>query len=240
MNKKKIIIISIAALLLIAIVFGALYYLLSVLPKEREREENAAIIKAYYDNKLSSYEEENESVGDYEIEVAFLGDSLTDGYNLENYYPRFTTSNRGIGGDTTHGLLSRMECSAYELKPKAIVMLIGANNLDTMFNDYEEILLGIKENLPDTKVVLLSLTPTGGDFADRNKTAAYNNVKIEKLAKKYEFTYVDIFTPLLNTITDEIHEIYTTDGLHFSSEGYEVITEVLTPVLEVLLEKKIF
>ena len=51
-----------------------------------------------------------------------------------------------------------MQVSVYDLKPKVVVMLIGANNFDTMFDNYESLLQGLQENLPDTKVVLLSLT----------------------------------------------------------------------------------
>ena len=71
-----------------------------------------------------------------EIDVAFLGDSLTDGYDLEKYYPEFKTANRGIAGETTGGLESRLQVSVYDLKPKVCVMLIGANNMDTMFKLY--------------------------------------------------------------------------------------------------------
>ena len=167
--------------------------------------------------------------------MAFLGDSLTDGYDLNKYYPQFITANRGIGGETTIGLEGRMALSAYELKPKVVVMLIGGNNLDTMFENYESLLKGLQENLPDTKVVLLSLTAMGRDWASKNYLAAYNNVKIKALAEQYGFYYIDIFTPLLDRATDEILAEYTTDGAHLTHEGYLVLTQAITPVLQQLL-----
>ena len=128
-----------------------------------------------------------------------------------------------------------MQVSVYDLKPKVAVMLIGGNNLDTMFSNYENILIGLKTNLPNTKVVLVSLTAMGRDWAYKNKLACYNNVGIKKLANKYGFTYVDIYTPLFNVETGELYAEYTNDGVHFTAPGYQVVTQTLTPVLTQLL-----
>ena len=70
-----------------------------------------------------------------------------------------------------------------------------------------------------------------------NELAAYNNVKIKKLADQYGFTYVDLYSPLMNVETGEIYPEYTTDGGHLTAKGYEVLTSQITPVLEELLAK---
>lgn len=67
------------------------------------------------------------------MDVAFIGYSLTDRYDLEEYYPQYVTANRGINGDTTFDIEKRLQISLYNLKPKVAVMLIGVNNPDTMF-----------------------------------------------------------------------------------------------------------
>ena len=168
--------------------------------------------------------------------MAFIGDSLTDGYDLATYYPQFITANRGIGGDTTFDLEKRLQVSVYDLKPQVVVMLIGANNMDTMFENYESILQGLQENLPDTPVVLLSLTAMGGEhWGPKNQLAAYNNVTIRILAEQYGCTFVDLYTPLFDATTGEVREGYTVDGGHFTPQGYEVLTAQITPVLTALL-----
>ena len=195
-----------------------------------------AKVQAYRDAKVEQYRKENEAFDDYEVDVAFLGDSLTDGYDLQKYYPQYVTANRGIGGDTTFDLEGRLEVSVYDLKPKVAVMLIGANNPDSMFENYEDILKGLKENLPDTKIVLLSMTAMGGEhWGSKNQLAAYNNVTIRLLAQKYGFTYVDLYTPLYDVSIREVYEGYTSDGGHLTHEGYTVVTAQITPVLETLL-----
>ena len=186
----------------------------------------------YRESKYAIYKAENDKYGDYEVDVVFLGDSLTDGYDVAKYYPNYVTSNRGISGDTTVGLENRLELSLYDLKPKVAVMLIGANNMDTMFDNYESILRGFRENVPNTKIVLLSLTSMSGEWGKKNQLAAYSNVKIKMLAEKYSYEYVDLYSALLNLETGEIFSEYTTDGGHLTSEGYETLTKEITPAIE--------
>ncbi|MBE6636127.1 MAG: hypothetical protein E7617_08060 [Ruminococcaceae bacterium] len=238
MTRKKnvIIMISIASFILLTTVIT--YIFAVVLPKKREEEQLLEAFREYYDAKLVAYESENANYDDYEVDVAFLGDSLTDGYDLGKYYPQYLTLNRGIGGDTTFGLEDRLKVSVYDLKPKVAVILIGANNFDTMFENYENILIGMKENLPQTKVVLLSLTSMSGEWGKNNQKAAYNNVKIKLFAEKYGYEFVDLYSVLFDLETGGIHAEYTTDGGHLTPMGYEVFTKALTPTLEKLLEEE--
>ena len=196
-----------------------------------ENEDFAAQVAAYRAEKMAAYEAENEKYADYEVDVAFLGDSLTDGYDVKNYYPDYLVSNRGIAGETTVGLEERMQVSLYDLKPKVAVMLIGANNMDTMMDNYEDILRGFEENVPNTKIVILSLTSMSGEWGKKNQLAAYNNVQIKMLAQQYDYEYVDLYSALLNLDTGEIYPEYTTDGGHLTAEGYEVLTAAITPAV---------
>ncbi len=236
MKKKRIIIVICSAL---AIIFTAVivYYLAVQLPAIREREEQERAYKEFYAQTLDGYDNENKTFQDFEVDVAFLGDSLTAGYDVENYYSEYVVANRGIGGETTYGLKSRLDVSVLQLKPKVCVMLIGGNNIDTMFDDYEDILVYFKENLSETKIVLVSLSPTSGSYAERNKTLAYNNVKIRLLAEKYGYEFVDIYTPLFDLDSGEMKAEYTPDGAHFTREGYEVVTNAIKPIVDKLLSQ---
>ncbi len=235
MAKRTKALIAAGLAVAMALAAFAVYFFGFRLPEQRREAELLRTVREYYESKLTLYGEQNETFADYEVDVAFLGDSLTDGYDLEKYYPDYVTANRGIGGDTTHGLEERLQISVYDLNPKVAVMLIGGNNLGTMFENYEDILIGFSENLPETKIVLVSLTAMGGSLAEKNQLAAYNNVKIKKLAAKYGFAFVDLYTPLLNEESGEIYAEYTSDGAHLTPLGYEVFTDTLMPTLEALL-----
>ena len=216
---KKRYLIPICAVVLVLLALAIVYFAI-VLPQKREEEELKAAVRAYYDAKLEQYERENAEYDDYEVDVAFIGDSLTDAYDLATYYPQYVTANRGIGGDTTFGVEERLQVSLFDLKPKVVVMLIGANNMDSMFENYESILQSFKQNLSESKIVLLSLTAMGGEhWGRKNQLAAYNNVSIKLLAQKYGYTYVDLYSALYDVSIGEVYEGYTIDGGHFTPKG---------------------
>ncbi len=201
--------------------------------KEAENNEWLQQVAEYRAAKIAMYEEENSRYEDFEVDVAFLGDSLTDGYNVQEYYPQYLVVNRGIGGDTTVDLEGRLQVSLYDLQPKVAVMLIGANNMDTMFDNYENILKGFQQYAPNTEVILLSLTSMSGEWwGAKNQLAAYNNVTIKLLAEKYGYEYVDLYSALFHLETGGIYSEYTTDGGHLTAKGYEVLTEQITPAIE--------
>ncbi len=234
--KKKLVLL-IAFLLALALVAGVVYYFVVKLPESQEREAREKEYKAFYAQMLEEYARENERYDDFAVDVAFLGDSITAGYDVKSYYPEYLVANRGIGGETTYGLKDRLDVSVLDLKPKVCVMLIGGNNIDTMFEDFEDILISFQEKIPETKIVLVSLSPTSDPIAERNKTLAYNNVKIKLLADKYGYEFVDIYTPLFDLETGKMKAEYTPDGAHHTPEGYRVITEAIKPVVDELLKK---
>ena len=77
----------------------------------------------------------------------------------------------------------------------------------------------------------------GEHWGRKNELAAYNNVKIKLYAEKYGFTFIDLFSALYDVEIGEVYEGYTVDGGHFTHEGYVVVTDQITPVLEELLGK---
>ena len=200
--------------------------------KKDETDDFAKFLAEYRAGKIAAYSEENAQYSAFDVDAVFLGDSLTDGYDLKRFYPNYTVLNRGIGGDTTVGLEDRLQVSVYDVQPKVAVMLIGANNMREMFENYEDILVGLRNNLPNTKIILLSLTSMSGEWGKNNHLAAYNNVKIKMLAEKYSYEFVDLYAALMNLETGEIYPEYTTDGGHLTDLGYEVMTAEITPALE--------
>ena len=199
-SRRLSIIISAVSIVILA-ASCALYfgYFKPKADREERHRQNLALLQQYYDEKVAGFVEENKTIG--KVDIAFIGDSITDGWNLPDYFPDYKTANRGIGGDTTFGVERRLQTSLYDVNPRVVVMLIGGNNLDTMMENYEDILISIKENLPEARVVLCSLTAMGGEWARNNPKAVANNVEIKRLADEYGFSYVDFYTPLYDEST---------------------------------------
>ena len=85
--KKKIGII-VAALLALALIVWLIIFLAVIRPNQIKQQEHEAAVARYREEKTRLYLQENEKYADYQVDVAFLGDSLTDGYDLQRHYPQ--------------------------------------------------------------------------------------------------------------------------------------------------------
>lgn len=184
-----------------------------------------------YQEKCDKFASQN--VKDFNCDIDFVGDSITEGYDVKNYYKEYKVANRGISGDTTDMLLTRMEVSAFNLEPKIISLLIGTNNLDTCMNNYDAILQGFHEHLPHTKVVVVGILPRRGE--DLCKKIEDNNAEIAKLTEKYTYTYVNL-NALFISEDYKVNESLFKDGLHPNKKGYQILTDELKPIFAHLLK----
>jgi acyl-CoA thioesterase I len=98
--------------------------------------------------------------------VVFMGDSITDGWHLADYFPGKPYVDRGISGQVTAQMLDRMYQDVIDLKPAAVIILAGTN--DIAQNNGPETATMIEENLMamtelaqkhGIKVILCSITP---------------------------------------------------------------------------------
>src|ERR1041385_8435061 len=82
--------------------------------------------------ELGRYRQANLALGlpaPGESRIVFMGDSLTDGWRLEEYFRDKPYINRGIGGQTTPQMLIRFRPDVIELQPRAVIILAGTNDI---------------------------------------------------------------------------------------------------------------
>ncbi|MBX3413803.1 MAG: GDSL family lipase [Pirellulales bacterium] len=172
------------------------------------------------------------------IDLVFLGDSITQGWNnnavWQKYFAPRNAANMGIGGDRTQHVLWRLDHGNIDgIQPKLAVVMIGTNNSNRTDNTAEEIADGIKaivaklrEKLPETKVLLLAIFPRGEKpNPQREKNAQASQLASEVADDKMVF-YLDIGPKFLTedgTLTKEIMPDY----LHLSPQGYEIWAEAI-------------
>lgn len=173
----------------------------------------------------------------------FLGDSITDFYDLDKYYPDLPVVNSGISGNTTDDILNNMKKRAYQYNPSKVFLLIGTNDLtrdksnDEIVEGVEKIIEGIKENRPKAEIYLESIYPVNYSLSPKMVNVRKNddikeiNKKIKKYCKDNKITYIDMYD-LLKDDDDNFDSIYTNDGLHPNDEGYEVITKEIKKYID--------
>jgi lysophospholipase L1-like esterase len=162
-------------------------------------------------------------------EVVFLGDSITEGGMWHEWFPGLPIVNRGIGGDTTDGVLRRLHSAIQH--PSKVFLLIGTNDFafrrpeaDTLANA-RQIVQRIREAAPDAELVIQSVMPRKRKYRDRIERL---NAEYRALAQEFGATYLDLW-PMLSDAAGELRAEFTLDGLHLNGAGYRVWVEALSP-----------
>lgn len=237
-TKKDIIYLSIIALLVISTV------VLSVLLVVANYKQQSFEHGEYYHNKVTSFGVQNANLS--EGQIVFIGDSITDLYPLDSYYSDLNRAcyNRGIGGDTTQGVIDRLKVSIFDVNPSTIVLMIGTNDIDggvpneTIIENYKIILSEINKNQPMVELYFVSVIPQNKDLESytqlnvdkNNNTILTINEEIKKLCDEFGCTYIDLHSNLIDE-NGYLRKELSDDGIHLNANGFEIWTNLLKPYL---------
>ncbi len=238
LTKKDAVYLSVIAVLIIAILVVGLVLGIEPPPKEED------FFKKYYDDKCSAFAMQNTNLS--KGQIVFIGDSITDLCPLDDYYQDLPLAcyNRGIGGDTTEGVLKRLQVSLFDIAPTKIVLMIGTNDVDGgkseeyILSNYEKIICEIKKELPQVELYCMSIIPQNEVLESYSEldTQANNvkiisiNQKIKVLAENSGATYVDLYPMLLGS-EGNLNKAYSDDGLHLNANGFVVWSTLIKPYL---------
>jgi lysophospholipase L1-like esterase len=186
-----------------------------------------------------------------EARVVFMGDSITDAWQQPRYngfFPGKPYVDRGISGQTTPQMLLRFRPDVINLKPKAVVILAGTNdiagNTGPMTDEEVEGNLQSMAELAKAngiKVVLSSITPTsayhvGANGIPQTTTRPMARIKaINEWMKKYAaangHVYLDYFSAMVDANGVMKAEL-TADDLHPNAEGYAIMAPLAQAAID--------
>jgi lysophospholipase L1-like esterase len=176
-----------------------------------------------------------------EERVVFMGDSITDGWKLEQYFPGRPFINRGISGQTTPQMLLRFRSDVINLKPRVVVILAGTNDIsgntgpmtleDTANNLTSMVELAKANNI---RVILSSVLPVNDRVKNKEgvllvqtrsrpieKITAMNDW-IKKYAADNNLVYLDYYSATVDK-DGTFKDGTSYDGLHPNAEGYKIM-----------------
>ena len=177
--------------------------------------------------------------------VVFMGDSITIGWHLNESFPAKPYVNRGISGQTTPQMLVRMFPDVIDLKPAAVIILAGTNDIarntgpvtPAMIEENFQAMTELAE-AHGIKVILCSITPIadygpnkmsdGRPPADILKVNAW----LKEYAAKAHAIYADYFSVLVDG-AGALKPGISRDGLHPNTDGYKL----MAPVAEAAIDK---
>ncbi|MDO5003862.1 MAG: GDSL-type esterase/lipase family protein [bacterium] len=179
--------------------------------------------------------------------ILFLGDSITECYDLDKYYDGFNIVNSGISGNKTYDILNNMKERVYKYNPSKIFILIGTNDFlenktnEEIINNIKKIINEISKNRPESKIYLESIYPVNNTDDEKvNHSVVKNrknedikkiNKQLKKFSEKKKIVYIDMYS-LLEDKDGNLKINYTKEGLHMSDEGYDVITKKIKEYLK--------
>jgi len=174
--------------------------------------------------------------------VVFLGDSITQGWgaDFKGRFAGMKLANRGIGGDTTRGMLIRLEEDILSLNPSAIVLLLGTNDIEVgvepeaIGRNFEKIHRAIKARQPAVPIVLCLIFPSATEKSRPAETIKRVNALYSATVKgDPQVTVIDTWTLFADAAGNATPQWFT-DLLHLNPAGYDRWAGALRPVLATL------
>tara|TARA_Y100001968_G_scaffold267370_1_gene257293 strand:- start:46 stop:780 length:735 start_codon:yes stop_codon:yes gene_type:complete len=157
--------------------------------------------------------------------VILVGDSLTAVGPWSELLPGIRFRNRGISGDTTYGVLNRLD-DIIEPEPEKIFLLIGINDIKARLplkqtvRNYAQILDELQRGCPNAIIYPQSLLPTHNDIFGANYEEVEElNERIAELAKARELQYLNFYSNF-TIYGNQPDPACFADGLHLTAEGY--------------------
>ena len=212
---------------------------------------NTAILPGLAPPFQAKHEANREVAKQGDAEVLFMGDSITDFWRnadgpfagkpvLDKHFGHWKVANFGIAGDTTQGVLYRLQNGEGQgFSPRAVMLMIGTNN--TARNTAAEIAEGIgavvlelQRDFPRAKILLLGVFPRGRPNDPVRATIAEINRTIAKLHDGERVHYLDIGAQFLaadGTIPADV----MSDLLHPGPKGYEIWAQAVKEPLSKLM-----
>lgn len=196
---------------------------------------------------FNRYKKDNESLGlpaRGEKRVVFMGNSITDAWIRisPDFFKDTTYIDRGIGGQTTPQMLVRFRADVIKLKPKAVVILAGTN--DIAGNTGPSTLEMIEDNLASMtelakanhiKIILCSVLPANKYPWKPEVKPADSIIALNKWIKEFaaanKFTYVDFYSSMVDEYKGLEKEL-SKDGVHPTIEGYKIMEALVQPAIK--------
>jgi lysophospholipase L1-like esterase len=171
------------------------------------------------------------------VRLLFIGDSLIEYFDWQERFPSHEVYNLGIAGETVEGLLYRLT-NILKKYPEAdyVFVMTGINNVAMedldFFSTYEQILKGLKNAYPDSRIYIHSLLPVKVEFIE-NSLIQIVNERLREMAGRFDIGYIDIHRQFADERGAPKEGLLLDDGVHLSDRGYEVWSKEIEKVLKI-------
>lgn len=199
------------------------------------------------------YAEANRTLPDIrpkEKRVVFMGNSITEGWvgTHPSFFERHGYIGRGISGQTSSHFVARFREDVINLKPKLVIINAGTNDIAENDGTYnEDYTMGNIMTMVELaqahkiKVILTSVLPASRfgwnlKVTDSTDKILRLNNRIRAYARARRLPYVDYYKEMVYGSEDSLNPAYSVDGVHPNVAGYEVMEQLIQPIIEKVLK----
>ncbi|MBU2909211.1 lysophospholipase [Vibrio splendidus] len=169
-------------------------------------------------------------------DLVMFGDSITEWAPWADIFRDISMVNRGLAGDTTTGMLRRID-TTLNVKPKLVCFMAGINDLaqgydvEHIYQNYIDMLKVWQEN--DIRILVQSTLYVGSKLQGLNPSVELLNSKISEYCSQQGIAFLDVNSVL--SPNQLLSNEYSCDDLHLNAKAYQAWSKVLQPKIEELL-----
>ncbi|CAN5437575.1 hypothetical protein BH20BAC1_BH20BAC1_00350 [soil metagenome] len=194
-----------------------------------------SLFSTYYHQRVTLFKSLPQTKGD----IIFVGNSITDGGEWSELFNDLKIKNRGISGDITAGVISRID-EVSNRKPSKVFLMIGVNDLarnttpDSIVKNIFIIADYIHQQTPATKLYVKSILPVNNVYGkfnthtNKGEQIKIINAQLKDDADSHDYTYIDLYASFADE-NGKLKANLTNDGLHLKGEAYLIWKHIIYP-----------
>lgn len=207
---------------------------------ERFQNEVDAIEERYAQyGKKSGHTYTNTTSSDQTL-VVFTGSSSVRLWaSLSEDFPELTILNTGFGGSTYAELFHYRHELIGQYTPDMVIIyegdndVTGSDTVEEIFDKAQELYSYLAQELPETKVFILAAKPSPLRWNLKPLYDALNTHFADFALENDQFTYINIWNPMLGENGKPLPSIFLPDSLHMNKAGYLIWKQTIAPFLQV-------
>ncbi len=191
-----------------------------------------------WEETIIAFEKQDQEAPPPENGILFLGSSTIRKWDLEKWFPKLPTINRGFGGSHIADSLYYAKRIVIPYQPRAIVFYAGDNDINVgkspqqVFSDFKKFVNKIHDSLQETRILFIAIKPSISRW-DKVNPMRQANEMIQTYCRKHpRLFYVDIDTPMIGEDGKPKEQLFLEDGLHLNQKGYRLWTQKIRPFLK--------
>ncbi|HJP59501.1 MAG TPA: SGNH/GDSL hydrolase family protein [Gemmatimonadaceae bacterium] len=170
--------------------------------------------------------------------VVFVGSSSIRMWpDLRGDFPGVNVVQRGFGGSRIDEVLQYAPRIVLPYRPRLVVLYAGDNDLaegrtpPQILDDYKSFVRLVRDTLPDARIAFISIKPSPSRWGLADKMRIANSMIQQYTATQPALTFVDVFSPMIGSNARPRPELFLSDSLHMTRQGYDIWRGLLSPIV---------